>query len=131
MLAVAGKALGVRVETAGGVPAAWAEQFEETAVLQAQDFGPKAIGFNHVGVAAQLFKRRGLEVLHLHAQQAAVALGEAQASDNCQGNPQQEPVFLGARQYAAAFGQACADAIGQQGRCQYEQRLGALLQTFV
>ena len=114
LLAVAGKALGVRVEAAGGVPAAWAEQLEEAAVLQAQDFGPQAIGFNHMGVTAQLFKRGRLEVLHRHAQQAAMALGEAQTGDNCQGDPQQEPMLLRARQNAAALGQARTDAVGQQ-----------------
>ncbi|MCY1176409.1 hypothetical protein D9M73_166770 [compost metagenome] len=112
---VDGKTIGIGRETARGIPAATAEQLEKAAVGQAQDFGAQAVFLDDPGIGSQLLQgawRRGFD---RPVQQASGPLIDAQCGNQRQGDPQQEPVLLGARDDPATFSQACTDTEGQPG----------------
>ena len=94
--------------------------------MQAQHLGPQAIFFNHLGMAGKGVEGRIGQAVNRSVTQGLEAQADVQRGDQRQWDPQQIPVFLGARDDPAAFGQAGANAVHQPGGGENEQWLHAV-----
>ena len=94
--------------------------------MQAQHLGPQAIFFNHLGMAGKGIEGGIGQAVNRPVAQGLEAQADIQCGDQGQRDPQQIPVFLGARDDPSTLGQAGTDTVYQPGGGQDEQRLHAV-----